>query len=56
MILTTSSRNCALRICWSRRGRGEGVRRQKATAVADLAWMTGTWSGPVGGGNELEEN
>ena len=27
-----------------------------AAAVADLAWMTGTWSGPVGGGNVLEEN
>ena len=25
-------------------------------SVADLAWMTGTWSGPVGGGNVLEEN
>lgn len=27
-----------------------------AASVADLAWMTGTWSGPVGGGNVLEEN
>ena len=27
-----------------------------APSVADLAWMTGTWSGPVGGGNVLEEN
>lgn len=27
-----------------------------AASVADLAWMTGTWSGPVGGGNILEEN
>ena len=25
-------------------------------SVADLGWMTGTWSGPVGGGNVLEEN
>ena len=27
-----------------------------AGSVADLAWMTGTWSGPLGGGNVLEEN
>ena len=27
-----------------------------APSVADLGWMTGTWSGPVGGGNVLEEN
>ena len=27
-----------------------------AGSVADLAWMTGTWSGPVGGGSVLEEN
>lgn len=25
-------------------------------SASDLAWMTGTWSGPVGGGNVLEEN
>lgn len=25
-------------------------------SVEDLGWMTGTWSGPVGGGNVLEEN
>ncbi|MCY3840478.1 MAG: DUF6265 family protein [Gammaproteobacteria bacterium] len=30
--------------------------KQAAASVADLAWMTGTWSGPVGGGNVLEEN
>ena len=29
---------------------------EPAPSVADLAWMTGTWSGPVGGGNVLEEN
>jgi len=27
-----------------------------APSVSDLAWMTGTWAGPVGGGNVLEEN
>jgi len=27
-----------------------------AAAVADLAWMTGTWSGPAGPGAVLEEN
>lgn len=27
-----------------------------AASVADLAWMTGTWSGPVGVANVLEEN
>lgn len=27
-----------------------------APSVADLAWMTGSWSGPVGGGDVLEEN
>ena len=25
-------------------------------SINDLAWMTGTWSGPAGGGNTLEEN
>lgn len=30
--------------------------KEAAGSVADLAWMTGTWSGPVGGGNVLEEN
>ena len=30
--------------------------KEAASSVADLAWMTGTWSGPVGGGNVLEEN
>lgn len=30
--------------------------KEVAGSVADLGWMTGTWSGPVGGGNVLEEN
>jgi len=27
-----------------------------AASVSDLAWMTGTWSGPLPGGEVLEEN
>ena len=26
------------------------------SSVDDLAWMTGSWAGPVGGGQTLEEN
>ena len=32
------------------------VASEAPASVSDLAWMTGTWSGPVGGGNVLEEN
>lgn len=38
-------------------GVGEEASDAKDEAsVADLGWMTGTWSGPLGGGNVLEEN
>ena len=34
----------------------EATDAEDGASVADLGWMTGTWSGPVGGGNVLEEN
>ena len=29
---------------------------EERPTVADLAWMTGSWAGPLGGGQTLEEN
>ena len=37
-------------------GHHEKGETTKQPSVDDLAWMTGTWFGPAGGGNTLEEN
>lgn len=34
----------------------KGEATMQKPSITDLSWMTGTWSGPAGGGNTLEEN